>query len=461
MKNFIREIAPYLLTRLMSNGGEFGEIFYERTYSTILKYEDNRLSKAVEGIDEGVGIRLIKNGKTHYGYTSEINKENLELLVSTINSHEGEGKVKVGIEHLIGYSPAKIDPEDYFLKRKKEILLTANDIVRSYDPHIKQAGITLKDTKREILIINTDGDIVEDTQIRVALYVEAIASDGKTLYRGYESAGGAIGYEFFQGDTINIIDYVASKAAHRAVLGLNAKPAPLGSMPVIISSEAGGTMIHEAVGHGLEADLAEKGMSVYAGKIGEKVASEKITVIDDGTIEGKMGSFNFDDEGIPAQRTVLIENGILKGFMYDRLTAMQTGKSSTGNGRRDTYRNIPIVRMRNTFIAPGQDNPHDFIKDTKKGLYVVKMGGGQVNTVNGDFMFEIIEGYMIENGEITYPIKGAALMGNGPKAMQDVEAVGYDIGWAIGTCGKNGQAAPVGDAQPTIKIKSLIVGGNS
>ncbi|SNZ02849.1 TldD protein [Persephonella hydrogeniphila] len=459
MKNFIREISPYLLTKLMSEGGDYGEIFYEKHFSTFLNFEDNRIQKGSEGFDKGVGIRLIKNGKTYYGYTSDLSKNSLEEVVRSLVKIDGEGKTKVGLRYMTGYTKVILDPEDYFPERKKEILLKANDIVRSYDSRIKQAGITLKDSKREILIINTEGEIVEDTQIRVALYVEAIAEENGYMYRGYESAGGLSGYEFFERDDIDIIDYISSKAAHRAVLGLNAKHPPAGSMPVVISSEAGGTMIHEAVGHGLEADLAEKGLSVYAGKIGEKVASELITVIDDGTIPAKMGSYNFDDEGVPAQKTVLIENGYLKSFLYDRLTAMQTGKSSTGNGRRDTYRNIPIVRMRNTYIAPGKDNPHDFIKDIKKGLYVVKMGGGQVNTVNGDFMFEVIEGYMIEKGEITYPVKGASLLGNGPQAMRDVEAVGYDLGWAIGTCGKSGQAAPVGDGQPTIKIKSLVVGG--
>ncbi|MFN3787394.1 MAG: NAD-dependent DNA ligase LigA [Sulfurihydrogenibium azorense] len=263
----------------------------------------------------------------------------------------------------------------------------------------------------------------------------------------------------FNEDFIDIVDYVATKAAERAVLGLKAKPAPAGSFTVVMSSHAGGTMIHEAVGHGLEADLVNQGLSVYKGKLGQKVASDLVTVIDDGTLKGKNGSFTFDDEGVPAQRKVLIDNGVLVGYMYDRLTAMKEGKQSTGNGRRDGYKNIPIVRMTNTYIDAGKDNPSDIIKDTKDGIYVVKMGGGQVNTVNGDFVFEIIEGYRIENGEITYPIKGATLIGNGPQALMDIDAVGYDLGWAIGTCGKDGQRAPVSDAQPTVRIKRLTLGG--
>ncbi|WP_461832595.1 TldD/PmbA family protein, partial [Aquifex sp.] len=282
------------------------------------------------------------------------------------------------------------------------------------------------------------------------------ASDGNVLQRGYESLGGRKGFEIFNETPP---EEVAEKAAKRALLMLNAKPAPAGTFTVVMSSQAGGTMIHEAVGHGLEADLVQQGLSVYAGKLGEKVASELVTVVDDATLPSHNGSFTVDDEGVPAKRKVLIKDGVLVGYMYDRLRAMKDGVESTGNGRRQSYAHVPIVRMTNTFIDKGKDNPEDIIRDTKKGILVVKMGGGEVNTVTGDFMFEIMEGYIIENGEITYPIRGATLIGNGPKALQDVDAVGYDLGWAIGTCGKDGQGVPVTDAQPTIRIRKLTLGG--
>lgn len=459
MKDFIKESAPYILSTLMSGGGEYGEIFFEDLRSLTLTLEDNRIEKSLRGRDCGIGIRLIKNFKTYYGFTSDITFDNLMNLAKTVAKSEGDGVISVGKRYLSGKVEALIDPDDFDISKKKDILFRANDISRSFDPSIKQVSVTLRDVKRDILIINSLGDMAEDSQVRVVFFVESIANDGESLYRGYEATGGTIGYELFNEDYVNVIDYVATKSAERAVLGLKAKPAPAGSFTVVMSSEAGGTMIHEAVGHGLEADLANNGLSVYAGKIGEKVASELVTVVDDGTIKGKNGSFNFDDEGVPAQRKVLIEKGILKGYMYDRLSAMKEGRESTGNGRRDSYKNIPIVRMTNTYIESGRDNPHDIIKDTKKGVYVVKMGGGQVNTVNGDFVFEIMEGYIIENGEIIYPIKGATLLGNGPKALEDVDAVGYDLGWAIGTCGKDGQRAPVSDAQPTVRIKRLVLGG--
>ena len=459
MEIFIRENAPYVLTALMADGGQYGEVFFEDTKNLILKLEDNKLEIPIEGRDTGVGIRLIKDFKTRYGYTSEFTKENLLEIAKTLASKEGEGKVKVGHKYARAFTPVIKDPEEVSYQIKKDVLERANDIARSYDKRIKQVKVFLKEQKRKILIINTEGEIIEDTQVRINFYVETIASDGKNMYRGYESTGGSIGYELFDENFVNVIDYVATKSAERAVLGLSAKPAPAGKFTVIISSEAGGTMIHEAVGHGLEADLVQQGLSVYANRLGGKVASELVTVIDSGIEIGKNGFLNFDDEGVPAKKNVLIENGILVNYMYDRLTAMKENKESTGNGRRENYRHIPMVRMTNTYIASGKDNPHDILADTKKGIFVVKMGGGQVNTVNGDFVFEVIEGYLVENGEITYPIKGASLIGNGPKALMDIDAVGYDLGWSIGTCGKSGQGVPVGDAQPTIRIKELTLGG--
>jgi len=459
MKLIVRENAPYVLTALMAGGGEYGEIFFEDTVVSEYKLEDNSIEFPVTGRDTGVGIRLIKDLKTKYGYTSEISKENLLQIARTLSGMEGEGKIKIGQVYAKSFTPVIKDLDDVSLRIKKDILYRANDIARSYSEYIKQVKVVLKEQKRNILIINSLGEIIEDLQIRISFSVETIASDGKNLYRGYESTGGTIGYELFDEDYVDIIDFVATKSAERAVLGLKAKPAPAGKFTVVISSQAGGTMIHEAVGHGLEADLVQQKISVYTGRLGGKVASEKVTVIDSGIESGKNGYINFDDEGTPAERTVLIENGILVGYMHNRLTALKEGKKSTGNGRRESFRHIPIVRMTNTYIAPGKDNPHDILSDTKKGIYVVKMGGGQVNTVNGDFVFEILEGYMIEDGKISYPIRGATLIGNGPKALMNIDAVGYDIGWSIGTCGKDGQGVPVGDAQPTIRIKELTLGG--
>ncbi len=456
VKELIKDKAGAILSNLLSQGGEYGEIFYERSRTTRLELEDKKLSKVSHGYDEGVGIRLIKEGKTFYGYTTEPTYENLLELAKTLARGEGYGPVAIGLRYIEGWTPTLIDPDSTDLKFRMQILKRAEEKARSYGDKIKQVLSVLMDKTREILVINSLGETAEDVQKRVVFFVEVVAGDGEVLQRGYESLGGRKGFEIFEEIPPEL---VAQKSAERALLMLSAKPAPAGQFTVVLSSQAGGTMIHEAVGHGLEADLVQKGLSVYAGRLGEKVASELVTVIDDATLPEHNGSFSIDDEGVPAQRKVLIKDGYLVGYMYDRLRAMKEGKQSTGNGRRQSYAHIPMVRMTNTYIDKGKDNPEDIIRDTKKGVYVVKMGGGEVNTVTGDFVFEVMEGYMIENGEITYPIRGATLIGNGPKALQDIDAVGSDLGWAIGTCGKDGQGVPVTDAQPTVRIKQLTLGG--
>ncbi len=456
VKEMIKDKAGFILSNLLSQGGEYGEIFYERSRTTRMEIEDRRISRATHGYDEGVGIRLIKNGKTYYGYTTDPTFENLITIAKTLARGEGYGPVAVGKRYLEGWTPVLIDPDSVDLKFRAEILKRAEEKARSYGDKIRQVLSVLMDRTREVLIVNNLGEMAEDVQKRVVFFVEVVASDGEVLQRGYESLGGRKGLEIFEEVPP---ETVAQKAAERALLMLTAKPAPAGTFTVVLSSQAGGTMIHEAVGHGLEADLVQKGLSVYAGRIGEKVASDLVTVVDDATLPNHNGSFTVDDEGVPAQRKVLIKDGYLVGYMYDRLRAMKEGRESTGNGRRQSYAHVPIVRMTNTFIERGKDDPEDIIRDTKKGVYVVKMGGGEVNTVTGDFVFEIMEGYMIENGEITYPIRGATLIGNGPKALQDIDAVGNDLGWAIGTCGKDGQGVPVTDAQPTIRVRRLTLGG--
>jgi TldD protein len=240
---------------------------------------------------------------------------------------------------------------------------------------------------------------------------------------------------------------------------LEADPAPGGAMPVVLSAEAGGTMIHEAVGHGLEGDHVNEGMSVYAGRVGEQAASPLITVVDDGTLPGRRGSLGYDDEGVPSKRNLLIEKGVLKGFLHDRLSAQKMGAQPTGNGRRESYRFRPVPRMTNTMILPGDDDPQSVIRNTPHGLLVRKMGGGQVNTVNGDFVFEVSEGYLIKNGQPDRPVRGATLTGNGPKVLMEIDRAASDIGYSLGTCGKDGQGAPVADAQPTLRIPSMVVGG--
>lgn len=269
--------------------------------------------------------------------------------------------------------------------------------------------------------------------------------------------GGTMGMEIFSEDKAV---KVAQTATQRALRFLDADMAPAGTMPVVLAAEAGGTMVHEAVGHGLEADLAREGLSVYQNKLGQKVAGSLMTVLDDPTLPGKRGSFQFDDEGTPAVRNVLIEKGVLKNYMYNRLYAMKDGVPSTGNGRRESYKHRPICRMTNTMIAPGSNDPEEILKSVPKGLLVKRMGSGQVDTVNGEFVFEVSEGYLIKNGAVDRPVRGATLTGNGPQILNTIDKVGNDLGYGIGTCGKEGQGVPVADAQPTIRIPEIIVGGS-
>jgi TldD protein len=307
-----------------------------------------------------------------------------------------------------------------------------------------------------VQIFNSEGIVAEDERRQLVFAVRAIATDGNELQTAARSIGGRVGFEFLTAaDPVTL----ASRVGESAVKMLRARHAPAGTMEVVLSSEAGGTMIHEAIGHGLEGDTAEKGLSVYSGKVGEMIASPHVTVVDDATIIGKRGSFAFDDEGVPAQRTVLVEGGVLKGYLLNRQTAKKLGTVSTGNGRRASYRYRPLVRMSNTMIEPGEHEPAGIIARVRRGLYVVRMGGGQVDTSSGDFVFKVNEAYLIENGTVTEPVRGATLIGNGPGILREIDMVGNDLGFEIGSCGKDGQYVPVADAQPTLRLPAITVGG--
>lgn len=449
-----------ILATALAEGGDFAEVFLERKSNTGISCEDNRIEKVISGIELGAGIRVIVGENTAYGYTNDLSEEGL-LEVAQVVAKAAKGASKdITIELKKAQPSVSFDvkhlPADVSIDQKVSLVEAANQAARAVDERIIQVAVGYGDVIQDVWIANSVGTYVEDRRIRTRFVVNVVAAENGLIQTGYEAVGGFVGFELF--DEVSP-EELATKAAQRAVLMLKAKPAPAGKMMVVMAGEAGGTMIHEACGHGLEADLVQKQLSVYAGKIGQKVASELVTVIDDATLPNKYGSLSYDDEGNPGQRTVLIENGILKGYMYDYLTAKKEGKTSTGNGRRESYRDRPIPRMTNTFIAPGDTDPEEIIRSVEKGFYVKKMGGGQVNTTNGDFVFDVTEGYLIENGKITEPVRGATLTGNGPEVLQMIDMVGNDQGFAIGTCGKDGQGVPVSDAQPTIRIPQLTIGG--
>jgi TldD protein len=449
-----------VLRQALAGGGEFADIFFEQSHATVVTCEDGKIEKVIASADRGIGIRVISDLRTAYAFTNEISEAALLALAKTVSKGVRGNVLHQAVDlrqKAIGPGfPVLVPPDSISLQDKVALVNSADLAARGFDPRIRQVMAVYRDGVVKAQTVNSLGDFTETTRTGTVFMVQVVAGDGEVIQTGYEPVGGFRGFEIFRDKGA---EEIARIAAGRSILMLGARKAPGGPMPVVLSSEAGGTMVHEAIGHGLEADLAQSGMSVYSGKIGTQVASPLVTVIDDATIPNARGSFSYDDEGSAAERTVLVENGILKGYMYDRLSAMKDGCRSTGNGRRESYQTRPIVRMTNTLIAPGTTPPEQIITGVNKGLLVRKMGGGQVNTVTGDFVFEVSEGYLIENGAIGEPVRGATLTGNGPEVLKNITMVGSDLGFGIGTCGKEGQGVPVSDAQPTLLISEITVGG--
>ncbi|MEC4676878.1 MAG: TldD/PmbA family protein, partial [Nitrospirota bacterium] len=455
-----RDLQLKLINKTLSNGGEYADIYLEYRKQTFIVVDDKKIENVVTGTVAGAGIRLIYNGKTIYAFSNDLSGEALTEAAEKI-SKAAAGKSTDIIMNLEIRRPKvdfriKLFPPDIPLERKISLVRRVDNAARDHDRRIKQVIAKYVDTIQKIEIAASDGFISEDERVYSSAIIQATASQEDIIQTGYEAIGGNTGFELF---LENDIEELSIAAAERAIMMLTAGRAPGGRMPVVIASGAGGTMIHEAIGHGLEADLAQQGLSVFSGKLGCRVASELITVIDDATLEHRRGSFRFDDEGVPSQRTVLVENGILKKYMYDRLTSMKDGEEPTGNGRRESYRHRPIPRMSNTFIARGETPPEEILRSLEKGLFIEKIGGGQVNTISGDFVFEVQEGYLIENGKKGEPVRGATLTGNGNQILESIDMVGNDLGFAIGTCGKDGQGVPISDAMPTVRIPEIVVGG--
>jgi len=455
-----KELLLRVLKKTISSGGEYAEIFVENKKPTLIHLEDSKIEKVISGVDYGLGIRLIYAGRTAYAYSNDLSEESLLNAASEV-SKAASKKATDSIIDLKTKSPSvsfdiRLFPENVPVEKKISLVRKADNIARGYDSRIRQVSVIYNDFIQKVQIATTEGTIAEDERIHTLSVIQVVASDNGIVQTGYESIGGSLGFELF--DEIDT-EELSLKAAKRAIMMLTARRAPGRRMPVVISSEAGGTMIHEAIGHGLEADLVQQGLSIYSKKMGQEIASSLVTVIDDSTIQKKRGSYRFDDEGMPSQHTVLLEKGILKSYMYDKLTAIKDGVLSTGNGRRQSYQYRPIPRMTNTFIAPGDTPPEKIINSVDYGLFVKKMGGGQVNTITGDFVFDVQEGYLIKKGLVEEAVRGATLAGNGPEVLKSIDMVGSDLGFSIGTCGKDSQGVPVSDAMPTVRIPEIVVGG--
>jgi len=455
------DLQADILGKALSSGGEYADVFAESRRVTSLVIEDARLEKIVTGTETGAGIRLLHNNKTSYSFSNDLAPGALlraAAEVSRITTGKPHREIRGLAERTCSAEFGILTfPGDVPLAEKILRIRKAEKSARSYDSRVRQVMVIYRDSLQQVETATSDGFFTRDDRIYTSFIVQVIAAQDGLVQTGYEAIGGFAGFELLDMESVEVLSI---KAARRAVSMLTARKAPAGRMPAVISSQAGGTMIHEAIGHGLEADLAQQGLSVFSGMLEKEVASALITVIDDATLPGKRGSFRFDDEGTPAQRTILVDKGILKSYLYDKQTAMKEDRQSTGNGRRESYQNRPIPRMTNTFISPGTSDPEEIVRSVDQGLLVVKMGGGQVNTVTGDFVFDVQEGYLISHGRKGDMVRGATLTGNGPQILKSIDMVGTDLGFSIGTCGKDAQGVPVTDAMPTVRIPEIVVGGS-
>ncbi|HEX4383608.1 MAG TPA: TldD/PmbA family protein [Myxococcales bacterium] len=456
-------LVEKLIAAAMSRGAEFAEVYVERSSSTNVTLDEGQIKTAQAGSVTGVGVRAIRGAQVGYAHSDDLDEPTLLRTAQTAaliaDGNNETAPVNLARKPLPTYYQVRTPLSEVGIAGKIALLKEADAAARAYDKRIKQVTGGYADTTREILVANTLGHLAEDRQDLCRLGVQCVAfGKGNERRTGYFGGGGRVDFRFFEDFSPT---HVAREAARQAIATLGAVAAPSGPTTVVLAPGWSGILLHEAVGHGLEADYIRKGTSLFAGKLGEKVASELVTVIDDGTVAGGRGSINVDDEGNQGERKVLIENGVLKGYLYDHLNARLTGKRSTGSGRRQSFRNPPLPRMTNTYLAPGNQTPEEILKGVNKGLYCRQFGGGQVDIANGNFVFEISEAYLIEDGEITRPVKGAMLIGVGPEALKKVSAVGNDpaLDPGLGVCGKSGQMVPVGVGLPTLRIDELTVGG--
>jgi TldD protein len=452
------------LGEALSAGGDYADLYFESVTSTSIGVDESLVKSASQGISVGCGVRVVSGERTGYAYTDDLSAERLlhaartaALIASGPAKQLVQGFTETRTPMLYPVAGASADAE---IAAKLELVMRADRAARAFDSRIHQVRASYADELRRILVAASDGTFASDTQPLARLNVFVIAKDGTNIARGTSGGGGRITIDDFQtGDKTP--ERFATEAARQAVLQLRAVAAPAGDMEVVLGPGWPGVLLHEAVGHGLEADFNRKKTSAFAGLIGQQVASSKVTVVDNGTMPNRRGSLNVDDEGSATQETVLIENGILKGYLSDKLSARLMGIANTGSGRRESYQHIPMPRMTNTYMLNGDDLPEDILRSVKRGLYAVNFGGGQVDITNGKFVFSASEAYLIEDGKITAPVKGATLVGNGPEALKYVSMVGNDLALdeGIGTCGKDGQSVPVGVGMPTIKLDRMTVGG--
>ncbi len=455
-----KEMLARIIAKALEKGGDFADVYLENRISRQIVMEESRFKSGLYGISQGAGVRVISGNKTGYAYTDEITEEKLLRAAEVASYVARNGNKATPAAVSVCQRPSFVSvsqPLGEIADEKRiEVIKRADQAAKDYDPRIKMAMIDYYDEVRGRVIVNSEGVYLRDELPLLFFIVQAMSDDGKARHMARERLSNHSGFEMFSQVTPEAI---ARNAAREAIAMLDAQDAPAGIMDVVMQNGWGGVLVHEAVGHPLEADNIAKGIGAFTGKMGQKVATDCFTMVDDGTLPNFRGTINYDDEGTVAGRNVLIENGVLKGFMTDILSSRQLSIPRTGNGRRESFRYIPIPRMTNTFIDKGKDNPADILASTKKGIYVQSLSGGSVNPVTGVFNFTCRESYMIENGKKTYPVKGATLIGSCLDVISNIDAVGNDLDFGPGICGK-GQAAEVSAGQPTVRIRGINVGGS-
>ena len=455
------DLGTAVLHRALRKGGDFAELFVEDRRSLSLRLEDRKVEDVVSGVDRGSSVRVVTGASTRFGYVDAVDELSLQSLAGRLssgpNAHPGQ-MVPLGEEIAINRQPVLEAPASVDSASKSDLLRLLDETARSVSGEIRQVGAVYAESRQRVWVANSRGRFATDDRTRVMVAVNVTAQRDGVMQTGRETLAHFGGYELFG---VEAVRRLAREAAEKAVTMLSASPAPAGRMPVILANGFGGVLFHEACGHGLEADYILKKTSVWEGKLGQRIAADHVSAFDDGVGAGLWGSAGCDDEGTPCERTAVIEEGILTGYLTDLLRGERLGLRLTGNGRRQDYRHLPYPRMTNTYFGPGKASCADIIADTPRALYAKSLSGGEVNPATGDFVFGVAEGYLIENGKVAAPVRGATLIGNGLEVLLAIDAIADDLDVKAGMCGKEGQLVPVGSGQPTIRIRELTVGGTS
>jgi TldD protein len=454
------DLAGRALARALSRGGDFAELFCEERRGFSLSIDESRVERPQSGSERGAGIRVIDGEVTRFAHVDGLAEEDLMRAADGLASAlSGDAREPLALRAAEPpeLQEIEVDPASVPAERKAEVLRELDERARAAGDEVAQASASYSEGRRQVAVFNSEGLEASDDRTRVRLGVQVVARKNGTVETGFETLGEHRGFELLDGDPGRIADQAASKALKL----LGADPAPAGEMTVVVGGGFGGVLFHEMTGHGLEADAVQKGASVYAGKMGEKVAQPLLNAFDDGVMAHEWGTGAIDDEGTPCHKTAVIQQGQLTSYLYDRLRARRDGTESTGNGRRASFRDLPIPRMTNTYIEPGDADPEEMISEVEQGFYAVSFGGGQVEPATGDFVFGVSEGYLIEGGKVTKPCRGATLIGNCLQALERIDAVGNDFEMKTGFCGKAGQTAPVGTGQGHVRIRGITVGGTA